>query len=255
MIEIKMATKAKKTEAQIILFSKLTDIPSSLLNEEIKKRLKEAEINKPFSYFDGGKYYSFQICQANNDWKNLEQLRKNGATLTKELNSLNLSQLLLSDYSVNAPAVKALCEGIVLSSYHFNKYKTEQKKSKTLEFSVESSSITAADLVEWNALLAAVCKARDLVNEPNSFLTAPQLSEEFEKLAKEVGVKIDVWTEAKIRAQKFGGLLGVNSGSSIPPTFNILEWNPKKAKNKKPVILVGKGVVYDTGGMSLSTLR
>jgi leucyl aminopeptidase len=57
--------------------------------------------------------------------------------------------------------------------------------------------------------------------------------------------------KAKIKQLKMGGLIAVNLGSIQPPTFTIMEWKPKNAVNKKPVVLVGKGVVYDTGGMSL----
>jgi leucyl aminopeptidase len=70
-------------------------------------------------------------------------------------------------------------------------------------------------------------------------------------LGKEAGFKVEVFNKSKIKALKMGGLLAVNKGSIEPPTFSILEWKPKNAKNKKPIILVGKGVVYDTGGLSL----
>lgn len=89
------------------------------------------------------------------------------------------------------------------------------------------------------------------MNEPLSFLTATQLSKEIKSLGKSYGFKVEVLTKAKIEALKMGGLLAVNKGSIDPPTFSILEWKPVKAKNKKPIVLVGKGVVYDTGGLSL----
>jgi leucyl aminopeptidase len=60
-----------------------------------------------------------------------------------------------------------------------------------------------------------------------------------------------VFNKAKITSLKMGGLLSVNLGSMEPPTFSIMEYKPRNAKNKQPVILVGKGVVYDTGGLSL----
>src|SRR5690606_6810962 len=97
----------------------------------------------------------------------------------------------------------------------------------------------------------AVCWARDMVNEPVSFLTASQLAKEIEKLGEEAKFDVKVLEKSKIEALKMGGLLAVNKGSIDPPTFTILEYKPKKAKNKKPIVLVGKGVVYDTGGLSL----
>ncbi|MCK7542143.1 MAG: M17 family metallopeptidase [Marinilabiliales bacterium] len=60
-------------------------------------------------------------------------------------------------------------------------------------------------------------------------------------------------TKGKIEALKMGGLLAVNKGSVDPPVFCILEWKPEKSVNKKPVVLVGKGIVYDTGGLNIKT--
>ena len=93
--------------------------------------------------------------------------------------------------------------------------------------------------------------SRDLVNEPLSFLTAEQLGKEVQKMGKEAGFKTEVFNKAKIESLKMGGLLAVNKGSIDPPVFITMEHKPKGAVNKKPYIFVGKGVVYDTGGLSL----
>jgi hypothetical protein len=71
------------------------------------------------------------------------------------------------------------------------------------------------------------------------------------KAGKEAGFQTQVLNKKQIEALKMGGLLGVNKGSIDPPTFTIMEYKPKNAKNKKPIVLVGKGVVFDTGGLSL----
>jgi leucyl aminopeptidase len=97
----------------------------------------------------------------------------------------------------------------------------------------------------------AVCITRDLVNEPVVSLTAQELSNRASKLGKEFGFHTEVFNKAKIQSLKMGGLLAVNAGSPDPPTFTILEYKPKNATNKKPIVLVGKGVVFDTGGLSL----
>jgi len=102
-----------------------------------------------------------------------------------------------------------------------------------------------------NNILKAVCWTRDMVNEPVSFLTATQLSSEIQNLGEEAKFSVQVLEKAKIEALKMGGLLAVNKGSIEPPTFTIIEYKPKNARNKKPLVLVGKGVVYDTGGLSL----
>jgi leucyl aminopeptidase len=98
-----------------------------------------------------------------------------------------------------------------------------------------------------------VYNCRNLVNEPVINLSATQLAEHFEDFFEGTGVKVDIFNKKKIEALKMGGLLAVNSGSSEPPTFSILEWKPANAKNQKPVVLVGKGVTFDTGGMNIKT--
>jgi leucyl aminopeptidase len=89
------------------------------------------------------------------------------------------------------------------------------------------------------------------VNEPVIYLTAEQLSREITEMGKRAGFKVEVFGKSKIRSLKMGGLLAVNAGAPNPPTFNILEYKPEGAVNDKPYVLVGKGVVYDTGGLSL----
>jgi leucyl aminopeptidase len=93
--------------------------------------------------------------------------------------------------------------------------------------------------------------ARTLINEPVSYLTAVQFSKEMQKVGKESGFSVKVLGKKEIEAKKMGGLLAVNAGSMDPPTFTIMEYKPEKARNKKPIVLVGKGVVFDTGGLSL----
>jgi leucyl aminopeptidase len=70
-------------------------------------------------------------------------------------------------------------------------------------------------------------------------------------MGTECGAAVEVLGKGRIEALKMGGLLGVNQGSIEPPTFTIMEWKPADARNGKPVVLVGKGVMYDTGGMNL----
>ncbi len=142
-------------------------------------------------------------------------------------------------------------EGMALGAYQFLKYFKDKDKKKIKVEEIEIYGADKKEVAELNAKIAAVYKARDLVNEPLSFLTAEQLSKEAEKVAGERGIKTEVFNKKKIQSLKMGGLLAVNKGSQDPPTFTILEYKPRKAVNKQPVVLVGKGVVYDTGGMSL----
>jgi len=104
-----------------------------------------------------------------------------------------------------------------------------------------------------NIIIDGTCKARDLVNEPVAYLNAVKLAEEIETMGEKSGAKVEVLNKKKIETLKMGGLLAVNKGSIDPPTFTIIEWKPKNAVNQKPYVFVGKGVVYDTGGMNIKT--
>ncbi len=142
-------------------------------------------------------------------------------------------------------------EGLVLGSYQFLKYYKDAEKRKT---KLQKISIHKADqeaVSQLNIVLEATSLARTLVNEPLSYLTAQKLSEEITEMSKDAGFSLEVFDKEKITALKMGGLLAVNRGSFDPPTFNILEWKPDNAKNSKPIVLVGKGIVFDTGGLSL----
>ena len=135
-------------------------------------------------------------------------------------------------------------EGFTLTNYQFNKYKNDTEDNVFKLETDFSNEISSASVI-------GTCIARDLVNEPLSHLNAEKLSKALEKLSKESGFKLEVLNEEKIKKLKMGGVLSVNKGSIAKPTFNILTYKSKKSKNKNPIVLVGKGVMYDTGGLSL----
>ncbi|MFT4659959.1 MAG: leucyl aminopeptidase [Patiriisocius sp.] len=153
----------------------------------------------------------------------------------------------------SAAKVAGVAEGIALTNYQFLKYfKDKAKRSNSLKkIALVCKDIKSKEVNNLEAVTQAVCHARDLVNEPLSYLTATALAKEIKLLGKAAKFKVEVFDKKKIESLKMGGLLAVNKGSVDPPTFTVMEWKPKNAKNKKPIILVGKGVVYDTGGLSL----
>ncbi len=140
----------------------------------------------------------------------------------------------------------------MLSAYQFNVYKSEAKPAplETVHLLGEGDALTAA-VAQGQIMAEATSVARDLVNEPVITLTAEEMSRRIESYGKQYGFGVEVFHKAKIQSLKMGGLLAVNSGSIDPPTFSILEHKPENPRNQKPIIFVGKGVVYDTGGLSL----
>ncbi len=186
--------------------------------------------------------------------KRLEDNRKNGNETQSLLNKAKIERVVV--YPVNAATEEtiAFTEGLLLGNYQFLKYKKEADKieNSLSQVDIYSDDITEGDIDELRIILEAVYNARDFVNEPVSALNATQFAEEIRNLAIESNAtKIEVFNKKKIESLKMGGLLAVNQGSIDPPTFTIFEWKPKGAINKKPYIFVGKGVVYDTGGLSI----
>ena len=145
-----------------------------------------------------------------------------------------------------------ILEGIMLSSYRFDRFfTTKPTPPNTFNLVYFPSHISTASIEELSNTTASVFWARDMVNLPLSHLTAEQFANEISTLLTPNNISVDILEKAKIEALKMGGLLSVNKGSIDPPTFTIAEYKPKGHKNKKPIVLIGKGVVYDTGGLSL----
>ena len=182
-----------------------------------------------------------------------EILRKNGCVISDSLNESKAKQITIFNDTLKSAYSAALAEGIALANYSFIRHKTVTKKNvNTLNIIlVHDKKLRDNAINNVNIIVDATAKARDLVNEPVNILNAQDLANSFKNFGKQAGFKVEVWNKDKIIAQKMGGLLSVNQGSVDPPTFTIMEYKPKKAKNKKPYVLVGKGVVYDTGGLSL----
>ena len=143
-------------------------------------------------------------------------------------------------------------EGFLLTNYQFLKYfKEKEKKAYQLDQIVVDNFVTTEEIIELLNIYDAVSWARTMVNEPVSYLNAEQLAREISDRSDKAGFNVTVLEKTQIESLKMGGLLAVNKGSIDPPTFTIVEHKPENAKNKKPIVLVGKGVVYDTGGLSL----
>ncbi|MCB0769180.1 MAG: leucyl aminopeptidase [Flavobacteriales bacterium] len=182
----------------------------------------------------------------------LEKARVAGDSMAGRLNAAKRTEAQIISLQDNSALTLALAEGVTLGSYGFRKYKSDTKGSPTLKkVGIISKEVSAAEVDELADIMEATCTARDLVNEPVSFLNAVQLGAEIRTLAKSAGFKVEVMERSRIEALGLWGLLAVNKGSVDPPTFSVMEWKPKNAVNKKPIVLVGKGVVYDTGGLSL----
>ncbi|MCI1185800.1 leucyl aminopeptidase [Hymenobacter sp. DH14] len=183
-----------------------------------------------------------------------EQLRRAGHTLHAQFKAEKVAEVFIENHSETANAALLLAEGLALTAYQFEGYKTDEKSRKApalKEVYLVGNAASAAQIHELDGLLQGVILARDLVNAPLNKLNAVQFAERMAQAGDKAGYTTDILDLAKIEALRMGGLLAVNLGSPEPPTFSILEYKPANAKNVKPYVLVGKGVVFDTGGLSL----
>jgi len=218
----------------------------------VKKRLKDK--NNFITINQYKRWIFIQILpekKSGNDL--LEALRREASKIKSILNKYKIKELVISD-TLNSPEnILAYSEGIILSHYSFLKYfdKKEEKTNSLKVLSVFCPELKAQRLDNMNVVCNSVYEARRLVNEPLSYLNTKKLGEEIVELSKMAGFAVEILGKKQIESLRMGGLLAVNQGSVNPPSFSILTWKPENAINKNPIVLVGKGIVYDTGGLSL----
>jgi len=226
----------------------------TLNKEEISYVKRLIENKKDFIHINSLYKASFVIIE--NKEKDLhtrkEEIRNSAAKVLAILSDTKTDTINIIDLGKEQNSV-VLAEALLLSNYNFNKYFSDknEKVSTLKQIKILSNEITLKDLKNIESVVDGVYRARDIVNEPLSYMTAKRLAEEIESTGKKYGFKTEILDKGKIESLKMGGLLAVNRGSVEPPTFSILKWNPQKAVNKKPIVLVGKGVVFDTGGINL----
>ncbi len=185
-----------------------------------------------------------------------EELRKCASNLKKLIESNNHQELIITSSQAYKGAIEDFTEGLLLSFYKFGKYKTKEKEGVKKEYPSKLllyGDVDKAEIKWLNDITDAVWFVRDLINEPVNHLNALTLAREIQKIGNSAGFSVEVLNKGKIEALKMGGLLAVNKGSVDPPVFCILEWKPEKSLNKNPLVLVGKGIVYDTGGLNIKT--
>lgn len=254
---IKNVLKSKGNDHKILLVETVENLEKQGLSKEetafVLKQLKDNDKKKTVI----NRYHQWiyiQLVETEKEtYKVLEKCRKAGDSLLSHINDYKIESITIQDFTQTEGAALALAEGMALGNYQFLKYKKEAKDKKNSLKNILIDSKYASDkkIETLNNVIDGNLFARDLVNEPSEYLTAVQLSKEIEKLGKLSGFKTEVFNKAKIKTLKMGGLLAVSRGSTNPPTFTICEWKPKNAKNKKPYIIVGKGVVMDTGGLNI----
>jgi leucyl aminopeptidase len=151
---------------------------------------------------------------------------------------------------------QAMAEGAILGTYQFTVYRSEPANRE-----IGSMTILAPQKAQTRPLIEGIRRGvataeatvfvRDLCNHPSNVMTPTKIAHEAKTVAKETGVSVKILEQKEMEALGMGALLGVAKGSHEPPKFIILQYHGSKKKDERPVVLVGKTITFDTGGISL----
>lgn len=255
MTKISLNNKVKTQSHVLVITEKFVNefgLPDKV-NDYIVGKLNDRE-RKTLTYNYIGKYISILIIDKQKNPEALnEGLRRHGAVVADAINQHKGEEIYIYNQTRNPQLSLLAAEGICLANYQFIKHKPsgEKQKNSLKEIIIANTKVLPEKVKELNIICEATLKARDLVNEPVNILNAKALANSFKTMGTEAGFNVEVLDKKKIQQLKMGGLLAVNAGSVDEPTFSIMEYKPRGAKNKQPIVLVGKGVVYDTGGLTL----
>jgi leucyl aminopeptidase len=259
-IKTKTTTIPGKNQHIVLLTASTDQIPDNILttteSEYIRKKLdKDAGID--FFHFNRlNQQLILCLLPAINDKETYiarEKTRRLGSKTTAVCKQEKIEDLFVVSTSVTETNLCDFLEGLMLANYSFSKYKKQKETEKILQtITLSGITLTKLKISELITKQKAVFMTRDWVNEPGSALTPALFTDQVRKLFSEVPhIKTEVFTQKKIAALKMSGIEAVSKGGPNPPAFIVLEYLPKKLKERNPYVLVGKGVFFDTGGINL----
>ncbi len=189
-----------------------------------------------------GKTEKFTTCAA----------RNLGAMIMKKANSLKITSISIDTFSMKLDSdehLQAFCEGLSLGSYEFNEYKSEVKDANTVSEVEFLNCNNPAMLDKAKKLIEGVMLARDVSNHPPNFATPAYLVDQAELLNNYPNMSVEVIDVSKFEELGLGAFYGVARGSHRPAKLILIQY--KNAGNENPFALVGKGLTFDSGGISL----
>lgn len=259
MVKYLINDKKAKYEVKVILVDKETKKLSSKLKENftkdeldlfqniLNKSDKKEVVTVPLNFSE---VILFMFDYGSKDY----DLQNIGAKLVKHITNYKTAEIYFDDYKYN---IDYFVLGLELGSYKFTKYFTknvDEKISKLEKINLISlnDNFKSKDLNKAISLSSSVNFVRDMVNEPANVLTP----ESFAKIAlslKKTGVEVDILDEKKLQKLNFNLLLAVARGSIQKPRVVVLSWKGNTKKKDYDITLVGKGVTFDSGGLSIKT--
>ena len=264
-MKVKFVSKLNNmSEVIFLVLSKKSSLKSTGLKDKYINEITKSISNKGYSFrfnevieingINDRNLKTIIICGLGDKIKDLNSLdfEKIGGKIT-DLNKSKTKVSVIIDKEVDDEDVLRLGYGSILGSYTFNKYKTKNVTKNVLsliEIFSPNSTKQNKNFNRYSSIADGVFYARDLVNEPSNVLYPKAYANRIQKL-RQHGLKVEVLGETKMKALKMHSLVGVGQGSQRESQLVIMHWNGNKAKKAKPICFVGKGVCFDSGGISI----
>ena len=217
--------------------------------------LKNTNKNKKVCLFEFNSSRSIILIKIKKNIKNYE-VENLGGDFFKFIKELNKKDFLINSEAISFELkniIGLFLHGLKLKSYKFEKYLTKKEK-KIIKITVTGKNKPSSDdQIRFRAIEDGTFYARDLVSEPGNILHPDEYASRINSL-KKIGLKVNIYDEKKLKKLGMNTLLGVGQGSIRGSYLVTMEWKGKK-HNSKPLAFVGKGVCFDTGGISLKPAK
>ena len=256
-------SKPKKNSINQVLFTDekfaLNPLKKYILNSEfsyISDLLKTNDLNKNLLVFELSSKKKIILISIKKNFK-IFDIENLGAEFYSRINFGKNSEYLINTDSISVKYesfIGHFLHGVKLKSYEFSKYKTK-KQSRVISINVtgNKNKLSIQNQQKFKALEEGTFYARDLVSEPGNILHPDEYAKRINSL-KKIGLKVKIYNEKELKKLGMNALLGVGQGSIRGSYLVTMEWNGLK-NNSKPISFVGKGVCFDTGGISLKPAK
>ncbi len=249
---IDSAENIEKYACKIVLVPQFQDIFTASLSDSVRSMFKKRTNTSEKDVISVETLNEFVFCVqtawVTND-EERDELRKKVSQVFNAC-AQDYTETVILNLQSSQDIAYACIESFYLSSYMFTTYKSE-KKAHTLS-RIACVGFEANNLNRIQFISSAIFEARNCVNEPVSTLSSSVFAERIEALFQNTAARVYVHNKTWIQEQNMGGLLAVNKGSVDEPRFVHIEWNPNNSK-EQALVLVGKGIVFDTGGLSIKS--
>jgi len=251
-------------DQKLYVFGYFEDIGLSKSGKKINDQFNNVILNTKFK---GKLYSSSLIYVSQNNLKilliglgssekyTIDKLRSCSGSAIKAIKQNELSNFIIEIFGKDKLnenkylLTQSIVEGLILGSYEFNYYKTNEKKELSIKCSILDGNKSA---IEDSLIISnATCYARDLANHPSNVLTPSKIADESREIANSSKIKCTIFDREEFIKLGMGSFAAVAKGTYEPPKFIILEYYGAEDQNEKPYAFLGKGITFDTGGISI----